>query len=99
MSSGVGSQLRAAIYCKLWHSQVTDLQAGDQQVGEPPQEPPSYPQEEWCGCMPQEFAGFVDTKRGHMPEIEMLDHRLGEHRLWPETRQSRMIDSFFLRVH
>ena len=37
-------------------------------------------------CMLQESAGFGDSEQGHVPETEMLGHRLGEHGVRLETR-------------
>ena len=56
-------------------------------------------QEEWHGSMLQEYAVFGDSKWGHVPEIEMLYHRLDELRVWPETRKTGRTESFFLRTH
>jgi len=53
------------------------------------------PREEWHGSALQESAGFGDSKRGHVPEIETLSHRPGEHRVWPETGETGVIDCFF----
>ena len=36
---------------------------------------------------------------GPVPETEMLGHRLGEPRVWTETRVTGVIDCFSLRVH
>ena len=40
-----------------------------------------------------------DSKWGHVPETEILDHRLGEHGVCLETREIGVIDCFSLRVH
>ena len=49
--------------------------------------------------MPQKSAGFGDSKGGGMPEIAMLRHQVGEHGGGMATRESGMIDCFFMRVH
>ena len=49
-------------------------------------------QEEQPGCEPQESTGFGDSKWGHIPGIEMLSHRLGEHRGQTETKETGVID-------
>ena len=48
--------------------------------------------------MLQESTGFGDSKQGHMPETETLGHRLGEHRVQRETKETGVIDCFSLRV-
>jgi len=39
------------------------------------------------------------SKQGRVPEIEMLGHRPGDHRVQPETWETGMINCFFLRAH
>jgi len=60
--------------------------------------PPSLPWEEQRGCPPQEPVKFRDSNRGHVPEIKMLGHGLGEHRVQTETRETRVIDCFSVRA-
>ena len=50
------------------------------------------------GCEPQESAGFGESKQSCVPVIEMLSHRLGEHGVELETRETGVIDCFFLRA-
>lgn len=50
-------------------------------------------------CMPQEFAGFGDSKWDHMSEIEMLSLREDECGVWPETRETGITDCFSLMAH
>ena len=50
-------------------------------------------------CTLQESAGFGDLKRGRVPEREMLGHRLGEHGVQTETRQTGVTDSLSWRAH
>lgn len=57
------------------------------------------PQKEWCRYTPQKSAGFGDLKQSHMPETEMLSHRLGKHGLQTETRDTGMVDCFSPRAH
>lgn len=38
-------------------------------------------------------------ERDHVPEIEMLGHRLDEDGVWLETREIGVIDCFPLRAH
>ena len=50
--------------------------------------------------MPQEFAGFGDSKWSHkLGEIETLGHRLCKHKVWMETRETGVMDCFSLRAH
>lgn len=35
-----------------------------------------------------ESINFEDWKLVHMPEIKMVGHRLGEHIVWSETRET-----------
>ena len=60
---------------------------------------PFLPWEERCGCAPQEPAGFGDSKRGRVPDPEMLSHRLGEHGVRMETRETGVTDCFSLKAH
>lgn len=56
-------------------------------------------QQEQCGSAWQESTGFGDSKWGCAPETEMLGHRLGELKVWPEIRETGKIDCFSLRAH
>ena len=60
--------------------------------------PPSH-WKEWRRSTPQETAGFGDSKRGHVTEIETLGPRLGEHGVWLGTRERGVINCFSLRAH
>ena len=53
--------------------------------------PLSFPQEEWHRCTLQESEEFGDFKWGLVPEIEMHGHRLGEHSVRMETRETKVI--------
>ena len=91
----MGSQLRVAINRDPRHSRATALPAGTQQVTDLGRLP-FLPWEEQCGSTPQESAGFRDSKRAHVPEIEMLGHRPGEHGVQPESGETGVIDCFSL---
>lgn len=43
--------------------------------------------------------GAWRLQSGLMPEIGTLIHRLGEHGVWSENRETGVIDYFSLRVH
>ena len=60
---------------------------------------PFLPQEEQHGSAPQESAGFGDSTRGRVPEIEMLGHRPGNHGVWPKMGETGVTDRFSLRAH
>ena len=60
---------------------------------------PYLSQEGWIRSMPQESAGFGGSKGGGLPEIAILRHRVGEHGGGMATRESGVIDCFFMRVH
>ena len=90
VTPGVGSHLGVAINHDSWHSRATALRAGAQQAADPGRLS-FLPGEEWCRSKPQEYAGFGDSKKGHVPKIEILGHRPGEHEVWMETG---VIDSF-----
>lgn len=64
-----------------------------------PARPPFLPWEEHWGSISQESAAFGDSKRGCVPEIKMLSHRLGEHGVWLGTRVTGGIDCLSLRAH
>lgn len=53
---------------------------------------PALPQEQQCVSVPQKSTGFGDSKWDCVSELEVLGHRLGEHKVWMET-------SFSLRTH
>lgn len=40
-----------------------------------------------------------DSKLGHMYEIKMLGHGLGEHRAKTETKETEVFDCFSVRAH
>ena len=61
--------------------------------------PPSSSGKSSTEASRQESAGFRDSKQGHVPEIEMLSHRVGEHGVWTETRETGVINCFSLRGH
>ena len=61
--------------------------------------PTSLPSKELHECTSQEAIKFGDSKQGGEPEIKMLAHRLGENRVWMETREGRVIDHFSMRAH
>jgi len=61
--------------------------------------PPSLPWEEQRGSTPQGSAGFGDSTRGQVPEIETLGHRPGEHGERPETGETAVLDCFSLGAH
>ena len=41
----------------------------------------------------------METGSRREPEIQILHHRLDEYGLWMETRETGVIDCFYLRVH
>ena len=77
-SQAAGSQLGVAIDCEPGRSQCNHSLSGTQKVVKP-EDPPFLPTEEQCPSKQQQPTGFGDSKRGDVPEIEMLGHRLGEH--------------------
>jgi len=60
---------------------------------------PSSPWEEGCGSALHGSAGFGDSTRGRVPEIETLGQSPGEHGVRPETWETGMIDCFPLGAH
>ena len=97
-SRGVGSQLGVAINRDPRHTQATAPTAGTQQAADPGRLP-FVPWEERRRSAPQGSAGFGDSTRGRVPEIEMLGHRPGEHGVWTETGEMGVIDCFSLGAH
>ena len=94
----MGFQLGVAINRDLQHSWATALLAGTQQAADPGRLP-FLPREERHRSALQGSAGFGDSTWGHVPEIETLSHRPGEHGVRPDTGEMGVINCFSLGAH
>ena len=69
------------------HSWATAPGAGVPQEAEARQDPSPSPGRGDMGP-PQESVKSEDLNWGHLSELKMLSHRLGEHRVWTDTRET-----------
>ena len=95
-SPGAGFLLGVVINCELHHREAWSR---GQARGRPWQLPPlTHPEGGVCRCTPQESIKYGESKRGCVPEIKILSPSLSEHRVWAETRETRVIDCSSMRV-
>ena len=102
LSLGAGFLLCVAINREPPHRGSTTLLAGAQQKAEAWRDNAFRlsPPQEWCGSVPQDSVKFGDVKLSRAPEIKSFSHSRGEHRVWMETRETKVVDCFFLvRAH
>lgn len=98
VSPGAGSQLGVATGPEPGCSQHDRSSSRNPANGRTEETLPSSPGRSHARIELQQSAGLRDSRQGLVPEIDTAGHRLGEHGVQMETRETGVTDCFLLRV-
>ena len=96
---GMGFLLRVAINHKLLHDWAALSWQGPARAEVWQNPPPTSLRRNSMGPHVAEVHKIWKLKLSRVPEIKMLSHRLCEHRVMIETRETRVMDYFTVRTH